>query len=350
MVHCNRVLQIVLLLTLSIFLSSSVLAHSPYLMINNNEDGTIDITAGYSNGASGAGVNILLKSKKSGKILWQGRLDSLGEITCPKQRETYIIVFDGGPGHILEKEGIVLTERDSVPEKHVDAKTSAMPKEKVSKKLEGLSVTPVTRLYPLDKDFEYIKNILPEPILIQDSNGIIRAVTITQGYRYHHGKGLEKIIKRLEEKRKNAAVDFKINDVGLCFGVTSGYLSLKFAISELFGKEIPKADDFRITARGKMCSGVMDMYSLYFGKRISNQETIISNQRELVFTAERLSTGKKIIFKYNLKVIPELEKFTLAKSNPKKFKDVDFMKLKSEIIRKLFLTKDFGYFEKTGGR
>ena len=316
MVYCNKFLQIVSLLTLSIFLSSSALAHSPYLMVSDNEDGTIDITGGYSNGASGAGINILLKSKESGKILWQGRLDALGEITCPKQKEPYIIVFDGGPGHVLEKEGI---------------KTSA---------------TPITRLYPLDKDFEYIKDITPEPILIQDTNGIIRAVTIMQGYRYHHGKGLEKIIKRLEEKRKNAAVDFKINDVGLCFGVTSGYLSLKFAISELFREEIPRADDFRITAKGNMCGGVMDMYSLYFGKKISRQETTGSNQKELVFTAERFSTGKKIIFKYNLKVIPEMEEFILAKSNPEKFKDVDFMRLKREISMKLFSIKDFSYFEK----
>ena len=313
----HNVLRFVIGISLIILLSRIVLAHSPYLMVVDNEDGTIDITAGYSNGASGAGVNILLKSKESGNILWQGRLDSLGEITCPKQKVPYIIVFDGGPGHVLEKEGI---------------KTSA---------------TPVTKLYPLDKNFEHVKDIFPEPILIQDSNGIIRAVTIMQGYRYHHGKGLGKIMKRLEEKKKKGVkIDFKINDVGLCLGVTSGYLSLKFAISELYGKEIPRADDFKIIACGKMCCGVMDMYSIYFGKKIKRQDITKLGQKEISFTAQRVSTGEKIAFKYNFKVIPEMEKFFLVKSNPGKFKDVDFMGLKRDITKKLFSIKDFSYFEK----
>ena len=210
-----------------ILFQTETIAHTPYLMISDNEDGTFDISGGYSDGSSAARTPILLKSKKTGKILWQGRLDRYGElVSLTKPEEPYIIVFDGGPGHILKKEGPLLTKKSSI-----------------------LAGAPVDKNYPLDDDFTYIKDILPEPLTIQDPNGVIRVVTIMQGYKHHYGKGMGEIMKKLEEKRKKGAkVDLKINDVPLCFGVTSGYLSLKFAIEKLYGKEIPKGDDFKMRA------------------------------------------------------------------------------------------------------
>ena len=335
-------------------------AHTPYLIISDNEDGTVDIAGGYSTGQSAEGTSILLKSKKTGKILWQGRLDSYGELTITKQQEPYIIVFDGGPGHILKKEGPCLTKEEIELQKSrkktariqdvraIDAETAAKLETEGGEKPGALTVTPVTQIYPLQDDFECVQNILPAPLMIQDSNSVIRTVPIMQGYRYHHGSGLEKLLKKVDVKRREGVqVDFAINDVGLCFGVTSGYLSLKFAISELYGKAIPKAGDFKIMAKGKMCRGVLDMYSIYFGRKVEDQNIQGSAQKGLTFTAERPSTGEKIVFEYNLKAFPELNRLFLVKNNPEKFKNVDFGSLKREVIKKLFSISDFSYFLET---
>ncbi len=227
-----------------------------------------------------------------------------------------------------------------------DVETAETSETGDDKKSGALTVTPVTRIYPLQDDFEYVKDIIPDPLMIQDPNGVIRVIPIMQGYRYHHGSGLEKLIEKVEAKRREGIkVDFAINDVGLCFGVTSGYLSLKFAISELYGEAIPKADDFKIMAKGRMCSGVLDMYSLYFGRKMGNQSIQGSAEKGLTFIAERPSTEERIVFKYNLKTFPELDRFFLVKNNPEKFKDVDFGSLKREVIKKLFSINDFSYFK-----
>ncbi len=333
-------------------------AHTPYLIISDNEDGTVDITGGYSTGQSAAGTSILLKSKKTGKILYQGKLDNYGELTIIKQQEPYIIVFDGGPGHILKRDGHCLTEEEIELRKSqeeiariqnvraIDVETATKLETEDGKKSGVLTVTPITQIYPLQDDFEYVKDILPEPLMIQDPNGVIRVIPIMQGYRYHHGSGLEKLLKKVEATRKKSVkIDFAINDVGLCFGVTSGYLSLKFAISELYGKAIPKTDDFKIMAKGKMCSGVWDMYSIYFGRKMRNQSVQDSAQKGLTFTAERPSTGKKVVFRYDLLAFPELNRLFLVKNNPEKFKNVDFGSLKSEVTKKLFSVNDFSYFK-----
>jgi hypothetical protein len=101
-------------------------AHTPLLSVEDNEDGTIYLEGGFSDGSSGAGVTILLVENEpyqgelpEGKelyneklVLLRTKLDEYGELTLDKPEVPYFIVFDAGPGHVVEKEGPPLTEEE----------------------------------------------------------------------------------------------------------------------------------------------------------------------------------------------------------------------------------------------
>jgi hypothetical protein len=79
-------------------------AHTPLLVVEDNEDGTIYIEAGFSNGASAAGTDIIIRSKATEEILWQGKMGEDGmDVEMPG--EPYTVTLDAGPGHIVTKEG-----------------------------------------------------------------------------------------------------------------------------------------------------------------------------------------------------------------------------------------------------
>ena len=82
-------------------------AHSALLYLEDNGDGTIYIEAGFSDGASGAGMAVRLEDGE-GQALWEGVLDDFGaaeSVAIPEVRP-YYVVFEGGPGHEVRKEGI----------------------------------------------------------------------------------------------------------------------------------------------------------------------------------------------------------------------------------------------------
>lgn len=102
--------------TLVVLFSSFGYAHSPILLIEDNEDGTILVMAGFSTGKMAVSKQIQLKSRTTAEVLWEGTLDQNGELTCPKQTEPYSVFFDGGPGHSIEKAGPLPQEGETVPE------------------------------------------------------------------------------------------------------------------------------------------------------------------------------------------------------------------------------------------
>jgi hypothetical protein len=101
-------------------------AHTPLLSVEDNEDGTIYLEGGFSDGSSGAGVTILLVENEPHEgelpeskelyneklVLLRTKLDEYGELTLDKPEVPYFIVFDAGPGHVVEKEGPPLTEEE----------------------------------------------------------------------------------------------------------------------------------------------------------------------------------------------------------------------------------------------
>lgn len=80
-------------------------AHTPLLMLGDNEDGTLTVQGGFSTGAGAAGIDFYVKNKKEGKILLHKKFPESSIIEMKIPQEPYYLVFDGGPGHKIVKEG-----------------------------------------------------------------------------------------------------------------------------------------------------------------------------------------------------------------------------------------------------
>lgn len=88
------------------FCCIALFAHTPLLSIEGTGDGSLYIEGGFSNGASAAGVKLYLKNKETGEVLWDGVFPENSSITLPIPNVPYTVTFDGGPGHIITKDGI----------------------------------------------------------------------------------------------------------------------------------------------------------------------------------------------------------------------------------------------------
>lgn len=90
------------LLFLGLVFAGHVDAHSPLCSCFDNGDGTVTCEGGFSDGSSAAGVTMMVKDA-AGKVLVKGKTDRLGNFVFKKPAGgAYKVVFDGGPGHVLE--------------------------------------------------------------------------------------------------------------------------------------------------------------------------------------------------------------------------------------------------------
>lgn len=103
-------------------------AHTPLLYVEDNEDGTIYVEAGFSDGSSGSGMACRLEDK-DGNVLWEGKFDEYGSLTIEKPDVVpYYVVFDGGPGHAVTKQGPALTPAEGgTAEVPVEEAPAAIP-------------------------------------------------------------------------------------------------------------------------------------------------------------------------------------------------------------------------------
>lgn len=93
---------IISVLFLGLVFVGHVNAHSPLCSCFDNGDGTVTCEGGFSDGSSAAGVTMMVKDA-SGKVLVKGKTDRLGTFVFKKPAGgAYKVVFDGGPGHVLE--------------------------------------------------------------------------------------------------------------------------------------------------------------------------------------------------------------------------------------------------------
>lgn len=113
----------ILMLIIALFMSAVTFGHAPLISIDDNNDGTIYIEGGFSNGASAEGVEIVIvKNKpyngpedtfKGKEIIFKGKLNSENALTIPKPvTNKYEVYFNAGEGHIIGKEGPILTDSE----------------------------------------------------------------------------------------------------------------------------------------------------------------------------------------------------------------------------------------------
>ena len=93
-------------LVLALILNSQAFAHTLFMTVEDNEDGTVTVQGMFSTGAVAALVEVRLEDEK-GKVLWKGKTDDDGECTFRKQGVPYTIIMDfgPGPGHQAKEKG-----------------------------------------------------------------------------------------------------------------------------------------------------------------------------------------------------------------------------------------------------
>jgi len=97
------------LIATGLFLAGQAFAHTPLCSCYDNGDGTIICEGGFSDGSSAAGVEMRVVDK-AGKVLIKGKMNEDSEFTVDKPAGPYKVLFDAGPGHLVEVDGRDIVE------------------------------------------------------------------------------------------------------------------------------------------------------------------------------------------------------------------------------------------------
>ncbi len=116
-------------LLVAVFCCASALAHKPLLSVDDNEDGTIYIEVGFSDGSSGAGHDIILKDK-SGEVLNELKVPDESSVDVGMPAVPYTVTFSAGEGHVVTIDGpfsdqVVTAEEETPAKKEAPAKEEA---------------------------------------------------------------------------------------------------------------------------------------------------------------------------------------------------------------------------------
>lgn len=80
-------------------------AHKPLLGVSDNDDGTMSIEAGFSDGSSAAGHKIILKNQATGETLLEEKVGEDGALDLKKPTVNFTVTLDAGEGHTVTKDG-----------------------------------------------------------------------------------------------------------------------------------------------------------------------------------------------------------------------------------------------------
>ena len=91
----------ILLGSAALFWCACAFAHTPLCACYDNGDGTVLCEGGFSDGSSAAGVTMRVLDAKGGVVL-EGQMSENSEFEFEKPDGAYRVVFDAGPGHLIE--------------------------------------------------------------------------------------------------------------------------------------------------------------------------------------------------------------------------------------------------------
>lgn len=84
-------------------LVSMIFAHTAMMRCLDNGDGTVFCEAGFSDGSSAEGMNLLVI--KDGERVFETKFDDFGEASFKKPSGDYTVILDGGDGHTVNIQG-----------------------------------------------------------------------------------------------------------------------------------------------------------------------------------------------------------------------------------------------------
>eukprot|EP00831_Metopus_contortus_P005104 TRINITY_DN11915_c0_g2_i2.p1 TRINITY_DN11915_c0_g2~~TRINITY_DN11915_c0_g2_i2.p1 ORF type:complete len:604 (-),score=66.79 TRINITY_DN11915_c0_g2_i2:58-1842(-) len=93
-----------LVMTLVALLATSVSAHTLFMNLYDNEDGTVTVMGMFSTGSVAANTEVRVESEE-GKVLIKGKTDADGEFQFDKPDQPYTVVLDYGSGHVASQDG-----------------------------------------------------------------------------------------------------------------------------------------------------------------------------------------------------------------------------------------------------
>lgn len=96
----NRRATVALSCVAFILLALPAFAHAALLSCYDNEDGTIDCEAGYSDGASAAGQQLMVL-RDDRRLLHEFTFDQTGLVTFDKPEEGFVVEFHGDAAHVV---------------------------------------------------------------------------------------------------------------------------------------------------------------------------------------------------------------------------------------------------------
>jgi hypothetical protein len=139
----TRAFADILTVTIMMYFCGAVEAHKPLLSVGDNQDGTISIEAGFSDGSSAAGHKIILKDEKTEAVISEHRVGEDGTLQLKKPSVAYTVTLDAGEGHTVVKAGpaasasdtsgdSVKTEAESTEEKSSPVKPVTAPSQAAS--------------------------------------------------------------------------------------------------------------------------------------------------------------------------------------------------------------------------
>ena len=89
--------------------SASAHAHTPLCSCYDNGDGTVLCEGGFSDGSSASGVAMRVMDGNGNAVL-EGAMSEDSEFEFNKPSGDYKVVFDAGPGHLVEIDGSDIVE------------------------------------------------------------------------------------------------------------------------------------------------------------------------------------------------------------------------------------------------